>query len=739
MSLIAELKRRNVFRVGVAYAIVGWLLVEVAHTAFPTLQLPDWTTTLVTVLVIMGFPLALIVAWAFEMTPEGIKREADVDRTESSTHVAGRKLDFAIIGLLVIAVVYFAVDKFVLPDDHIPPAGPITQVKTIAVLPFANMSGDPEQEFFSDGISEELLNVLAKVKGLQVTSRTSAFAFKGTNTSVPEIAEKLGVEHVLEGSVRMAGDRVRITAQLIDVKTDSHLLSESYDRDLSDIFAVQDEIAANVGEALRVALLGADSKPIRTSSETSIDVYSDYLLARQKLADPNYETLVAAEHLLESVIERDPEYAPAYAVLAGTYGVMAHWGRITNSEAWSRMMPLAEQSLVLDDQLAEGWVLLSRARRGKGDLEGARTAQQRALELDPRNPLVLRGQMDHWSRSHEPERGLVFADELLRVDPLSPLNLFSIAGFQLRLGRLDEMERTLDRIRSIDPKSTSYLWGAWNLAIVRGDLVEAIRLGDDYAKVDPADSEAPSGTALHYFDLGDVVTAKYWSEIALKLDPRAPMAKLVAALFHLDRNEEAKAIEIARELTQPDAMSRGNRGFALRIAEAPELAAGRYEEVIARYLTEYPDLGDGKVPTEDAFDIEEAFVVALSLASVYLQAGEETKAETLLSAVESEMAYWPQVALGPGSGFAKVDLHVLRGEKENALVALREGATNGTRYRWRVQLLYNPNLEPLRDDPEFQAVISEIEADMAAQLARVREMERNGELEPIPDISATTQ
>jgi tetratricopeptide (TPR) repeat protein len=347
--------------------------------------------------------------------------------------------------------------------------------------------------------------------------------------------------------------------------------------------------------------------------------------------------------------------------------------------------------------------------------------------------------MDHWSRSHEPERGLVFADELLRVDPLSPLNLFSIAGFQLRLGRLDEMERTLDRIRSIDPKSTSYLWGAWNLAIVRGDLVEAIRLGDDYAKVDPADSEAPSGTALHYFDLGDVVTAKYWSEVALKLDPRAPMAKLVAALFHLDRNEEAKAIEIARELTQPDAMSRGNRGFALRIAEAPELAAGRYEEVIARYLTEYPDLGDGKVPTEDAFDIEEAFVVALSLASVYLQAGEETKAETLLAATESEMAYWPQVALGPGSGFAMVDLHILRGEKENALAALREGAANGTRYRWRVQLLYNLNLESLRDDPEFQAVIAEIEADMAEQLARVREMERNGELEPIPEVSAATQ
>ncbi len=227
-------------------------------------------------------------------------------------------------------------------------------------------------------------------------------------------------------------------------------------------------------------------------------------------------------------------------------------------------------------------------------------------------------------------------------------------------------------------------------------------LGSDYAKVDPADSEAPSGTSLHYFDLGDVVTAKYLSEVALKLDPRAPLAKLVAALIHLDRNEEAKAIEIARELTQPDAMNRGNRGIAQRITAAPKLAAGHYEEIIARYLTSYPNLRDGKVPIEDAFDTEEAFVVALSLASVYLQAGEEAKAETLLSAAESEMAYWPQAAWGPGYEFAKVELHVLRGEQEKALAALRESAANGTRFKWRAHLLYNPNLESLRDDPEFQ-------------------------------------
>jgi hypothetical protein len=178
----------------------------------------------------------------------------------------------------------------------------------------------------------------------------------------------------------------------------------------------------------------------------------------------------------------------------------------------------------------------------------------------------------------------------------------------------------------------------------------------------------------------------------------------------------------------------------LRIADAAKLAAGHYDEIIARYLTDYPELGDGEFPTNVFTGVEEAFSITLGLASVYLQAGEQAKAQTLLSAVESEIPHWPQpLAWGWGSGFASVDLHALRGEKEQALAALREGVANGTIYMWRLRLLYNPNLESIRDTPEFAAIIAEIEADMAAQLARVREMERNGELEPIPEVSATIQ
>jgi TolB-like protein/cytochrome c-type biogenesis protein CcmH/NrfG len=743
MPLITELKRRNVFRVGVAYAIVAWLLVEVASVVLPTFKAPEWVMQVFTFLLILGFPVALVFAWAFELTPEGIKREKDVELAEPVTQRTGRNLRTAalhwarMLGAIVVLLGLGTTLWHLLGRMTGDPTADTPSIRSIAVLPFANMSGDPEQEFFSDGISEELLNVLAKVKGLRVTSRTSAFAFKGKDISIPKIAAELDVRHVLEGSVRMAGDRVRITTQLIDVETDSHLWSESYDRELSDIFAVQDEIAAKVGEALKVILVGADSKPIRTSSETSIDVYSDYLLARQKLTNPNLETLAAAERLLKSVIERDPKYAPAYATLAYAYYVTGDWGVTPFREVLSQVLPLAEKAVSLDDRLAEGWLQLSLVRRGNGDLDGARAALERARDLDPQNPLVLDALLHKWRRSHEPERALVYADELLRVDPLSPMHLYSIAFLEMRLGRFAEAERTLERIRSIDPKSVSYLWGAWILAISRGDLVGGIRLSEESAKADPGDSEAPSFTAMHYFELGDVIAAKYWSETALKLNPRTPLAKLVLALLHLDRHEEAEAVEIAREITQPGAITRGTQGAALRIANAPDLAAGHYEEIITEYLTDYPELRDAKVPIEFSSPLWEALIVTLDLASVYLQAGEEAKAESLLSAAESEIPHWPQtVAWGQGTGFANVDLHALRGDKAKALAALREGVANGTRYLWRLQLLYNPNLKSIRDTPEFAAVIAEIEADMAEQLARVREMERNGELEPIPEAAA---
>jgi TolB-like protein/DNA-binding winged helix-turn-helix (wHTH) protein/tetratricopeptide (TPR) repeat protein len=615
-------------------------------------------------------------------------------------------------------------------------------IRSVAVLPLTNLSGDPEQEYFADGMTEALIGNLAKIGALRVISRTSAMHYKGVNKPVPEIARELQVDAILEGSVLRSEDRVRITTQLIDGETDSHLWSETYDRLLSDIFSVQDEIATNVGEALKVALLGTDSSPIRRNPETSIEIYSDYLRASQKLANVSYANLAEAELLLKSVIARDPEYTPAYVSLAGTYQGMAGWGVLSSSEAAAWMTPLLERALSLDDEHARAWYQLAFVREVSGDLEGARAARARALELAPRDPSALRSQIYHWLWTHEPERGLVFAAELLRVDPLSTSSLFTIADMYRRLGRFDDAEKIVAHMRAIDPQVTLHLTASWVLACDQGDLVTALKFQQQLAKVEIDDPEVPATIARGYLALGDVEAAEAWKDLAIQLDPEAPWARLTAALIHLHRGEKARAVAIARELTQPGSRNRhAIRGIALRIALATNLAAGNYEEAISRYLAHYPELADGVFPIgrlgiEHSW-IPEAFLVTLDLASVYLHAGEYAKAESLLSLVESELPHWP-TGIVWGHGFANVELHALRGEKELALAALRENVAMGMRYLWRWQLLYNPNLESIRDTAEFAAIVAEIEADMTEQLARVREMERRGELVSPAELPTST-
>ena len=270
MSILRELRRRNVFKVGIAYIVVAWLLLQVADVILNNVTAPGWIFQVILLVLAIGLPLILLFAWAFELTPEGLKREHEVDRDESITTHTGKKLNRVIIGVLVLALAYFAYDKFQsrsqelfapvalepLKNEQGTTVAEQADAKSIAVLPFVDMSAEKDQEYLSDGISEELLNVLAKVPELKVTSRSTAFFYKGKDFKISDIGRELNVAHVLEGSVRKSGNRVRITAQLIDVDSDTHLWSESYDRTLDDIFAVQDEIANEVVSELKVEILG---------------------------------------------------------------------------------------------------------------------------------------------------------------------------------------------------------------------------------------------------------------------------------------------------------------------------------------------------------------------------------------------------------------------------------------------------------------------------------------------------
>ncbi len=410
MSFFAELKRRNVFKVSIAYVVVAWLVMQLTDIVLNNVAAPDWVFHVIVFLLGIGLLFAIFFAWAFELTPEGIKREHEVDRSQSITPQTGKKLNFMITGIMAVALAYFAFDKFVLsagresaaiesamveatsqsvkenPDDD---EASVAHGKSIAVLPFVNMSSDAEQEYFSDGISEEILNALAKVKGLQVTGRTSSFAFKGKNQDLRKIGEALGVENILEGSVRKSGNTVRITAQLIRVDNGFHLWSETYDRELDNIFAIQDEIAANILQQLKTTLLEGEETTV-TAARTSAEAYDLYLLAKQRMYERTGPTIEAAAELLDRAIAIDPEYAPAYAQRGIANLLLAEgtgsYGNIPREQADAQGKLYLDKALQLDPMLAEAWAglgLYHYVQPTGADQLQAIEVLQKALAINP--------------------------------------------------------------------------------------------------------------------------------------------------------------------------------------------------------------------------------------------------------------------------------------------------------------------------------------------------------------------
>ncbi len=354
-----ELKRRNVFRVAAAYAVVGWITIEVIDTLAPRMGMPEWVAGFVILLVLIGFPIALLFSWAFEMTPEGIKKTEDVDADESIKSTKGQKLNYFIIAALASFILF---QQFSPSLSNISPFAENEPVATsigIAVLPFADLSQDGDQEYLGDGVAEEILNVLAGVDGLKVTSRTSAFAFKNQNRPIPEIAEILGVSHVVEGSIRKQNDKVRITAQLIDVSDDTHLWSKTYDSDLSDIFRLQDEIAEQIALALSADLDLSLPEVDWEIPDWNVGAYELYLQGRQiVLARVDFDKAIG---LLDAAIKLEPEFADAWA---------------------EKATALALKGFALgmfDESLMEAFATY----------DGAWLAARRATEIEPGHPLAL--------------------------------------------------------------------------------------------------------------------------------------------------------------------------------------------------------------------------------------------------------------------------------------------------------------------------------------------------------------
>ncbi len=566
MGFIAELKRRNVFRVGVAYLFLGWVVIQVTDTVAPALNLPDWTLALVTWIGIIGFPFALFFAWAFELTPEGVKLEKDVDRSQSVTHTTGRKLDFAIIGLLVVAVGYFAYDKFVLSVDSeadtveetrqalienaaAEPTDTGTTEKSIAVLPFANMSGDPEQEYFGDGIAEEILNGLAQVPGLRVVARTSAFSFKGQNIDIRHIGETLNASHVLEGSVRKAGDRLRITAQLINVKDGYHLWSATYDRKTDDIFAIQEEIARAVIGELEITLGLTDETSLVRQGTTNTEAYNWFLRGSFYIERQTSDAFDKAIESYSKAIELDPEFAGGYgglayglayssiftsylqvaervrkayrralqidenqvhALLAKTVdAVLGGYNYVTAEQAIRRALAVSGNKTLVTD--AYWWLVLSAQRRYDEALELLAIAEI----ADPLSPLVKQGLGFNLAWRGDHEASLPYLVATIDINPNDPFATWMLSHVYVELGRLEEAKSTIERLEEL-PGSDGLSLEAWaTLYIALEQEVEAEQALERMVSLHNAGNRDPflaPTIGLVYTRLGSIEKAIDWYE-----------------------------------------------------------------------------------------------------------------------------------------------------------------------------------------------------------------------------------
>ena len=541
MSLIVELKRRNVFRVAAAYLVVGWLLTEVLTTILPTLGAPDWTSRAVILIFAFGFIPAVVLSWVYELTPEGIKREHEVQRDESITGHTAKKLDYVTIAAVVVLIIFLATfsarqsneDAVVqqLASDSV-----VVSDASVAVLPFVNMSNDKDNEYFSDGLTETLLHMLAQVPDLKVAARTSSFSFKGGNQTIQEIAQSLQVAHVLEGSVQRSGDRVRITAQLIRAADGFHVWSENYDLTLDDIFGIQDEIAEKVSDELTASLLGSPADSIIDSiNTTSPDAFDLYLQALNERATYSYGGLSAAEDLLKGALTIDSEFSDAKTALAYNYVQQIETGLLNGNDAYPLIMALTDQVLAVkpDDVGARAIQVYTSSQilGQEGDGGAGLAATDELIQLIDEDPTQLEPKifLIRLSRNTgQVEQALTYMLQAAAHDPFNPRIHYELGNLYSGLQNWTEARKSIETSLKLEPAQPN----AWvNLARISqqaGDGLEYLQLFLEAVEVDPVDHELPGMIAGFLYDLelvdeGDdfrnrVMAIAPTSEVAYRID-----------------------------------------------------------------------------------------------------------------------------------------------------------------------------------------------------------------------------
>lgn len=710
-SWFGELKRRNVLRVAVFYVLVSWVALQAADILSPALHLPEWTVTFVLVVLLLGLPVVLVLAWVFELTPEGIRRESDVARARSITHVTGRRLDFLIIGVLAVAVAILLYDKLA-------PAGPPALAgsdRTIAVLPFKNLSGDRESEIFSDGLAETLMHMLTQIDSLHVAASTSSFQFKDHAGDIAQVAAALRVRNLLEGSVTRSGEQWRITAQLVDAQTGFRLWAGKFNGPLSDIFAVQDDIAAHVAGALRVEILGEPAGTLRAGDTASVAAYQAYLEARRQQQEGSFESLPRALALYERALQIDPVYALAALGLAETCLDMWDTGVMGLEEAAGRVNAMLERARAVLGEGAPVLALRGRLRVSQGDYDAARADFLTALDDDPDSLVTLNGYARLLQRQGRSREAIQYLRRALDFDPRSPALLGMYGRALVQDGRTDEALAQYAEQRRVAPANPAGYYLAGFALAETGRFVEAVDFFLQASEIDPADHEIVTEIGSILLDLGDADAARAWIEKSDSISPQSHSAQAARMNLFAVTGEHAAAVEIARGVLEAGAdVRKGGRWLALWWLFNDGMRHGNFDEFLTWMRRLYPEF----FQTPPDLNASNAGYADF-LMRAYRATGDSARSEALATLL---LQHYRE-----SSGFERnsdpldqaITLAAL-GRHDEAVAALRVRLDrNGLRALWSLEI--EPGLEAFRATDDYRRLMAEANAELARQREQIRE------------------
>jgi TolB-like protein/Flp pilus assembly protein TadD len=715
-ATLAELSRRKVLRTVGAYAVAVFVLLQLMDAAVEPLRLPEWLPTLVVIIVILGFPLVFLLAWHLELTPTGVHRTKTaglLTRPQSAS-----LFSFMLLAMLGLAYVFFQYYSGVFEGSA---PGQVAEQRefsapenSIAVLPFTDLSENSDQAHFSDGMAEEILNMLARVEGLHVAARTSSFAFRDSQADMREIGQALNVGTILEGSVRTAGNRIRLTAQLINVEDGYHIWSQSYDRELDDIFAIQDEVANNIATALVDSFEGLSTRPeVRTDSLAASQAYRTGRLHWWRRTPTE---LKRAIELFASALEHDPRFAPAYAALADTWLLLSSYGNITVTKAAQKAHPMIDKALAIDPESAEAFAALGLARWQIGQMDAAESALRQAVRLNEDYvpaQLWLAGILKEMGRY--PEEHLVL-ENAMRLDPLNELLAVNYSSNLAVRGDWEGGKELMQSLVDLRPDSTMLLRFMAKHEIQHGNLVAGWELANRAWQLEPENPEDISALARTWIMLGGLEEAE--TLILQGLEQSGQNANLMNTHWQLlmvaNRFEEAQAL-IRDMMTEygeniPPALQR-NFDFQLGMIA---LVQDNYR--LAYSLLSAAISGEGN----PAYSIDEILILTMASMAAHMIGNDLEADELLLSADRKVQRARLNGVDNPGIYYSEAVLLVMRNDQEQAMLKLQQAYDHGFRGHWLLKI--DGRLDSLRDQAEFIALQNRMDDDINKALAEIRSM-----------------